>query len=494
MATNMFRANGKSFYWMGNETHKVPMALYSENRQRLVQRLKGNLRTPADAYIFLEGGKNVSLYDTDVDYNVFRQEPYFMWTFGVPLPDCIGLVEVASGNPYLFVPRYPEEYGIWMGSPPKAEDFKDAFGIDNVYYMDELEAFLDKLPSVTLLTLNGKNSDSGLTTPKITWDKLLRYKIKDDLLYYEITQCRVIKNKYEIEVLRYVAAVSVEAHKRVMHYVKPGVYEYQCESEFLNYCYQNGGCRHVSYTCICGSGHNSSILHYGHEGAPNNKAIENGEMCLFDMGANYCGYAADITCSYPANGKFTEDQKAIYNAVLDASRAVINALKPGQSWVAMHKLANRVMLTKLKEIGILVGEVEHMLQAELAAFFQPHGLGHFIGLDVHDVGGYLTGHPPRPTERSLKSLRTARTIEKGMYVTVEPGCYFIDTLLDEALSNEKLSVFFNKEVLQRFRGFGGVRIEDDILITEEGCEIFSCNLPRTVAEIEAFMKSKLASN
>lgn len=148
------------------------------------------------------------------------------------------------------------------------------------------------------------------------------------------------------------------------------------------------------------------------------------------MGANYCGYAADITCSYPANGKFTRDQKMVYDSVLSARTAVLNAAKPGVSWSDMHLLANRVMLSGLVNGGLLKGDVEEMIRAGLGEVFQPHGLGHLLGLDVHDVGGYLPGHPPRSTEPGLRKLRTARTLQAGMVLTIEPGCYFIDCVSD----------------------------------------------------------------
>lgn len=155
--------------------------------------------------------------------------------------------------------------------------------------------------------------------------------------------------------------------------------EFQGESEFLHHSYAVGGCRHVSYTCICGSGENGSILHYGHANAPNDKTVHDGDMLLFDMGANYFGYCSDITCSFPANGKFTDDQRFIYNAVLAACQAVHDAARPGVNWVDMHKLANRVLLTKLKEGGLLTGNVDDMMKAGLNGVFQPHGLGHLIG-------------------------------------------------------------------------------------------------------------------
>lgn len=146
------------------------------------------------------------------------------------------------------------------------------------------------------------------------------------------------------------------------------------------------------------------------------------------MGGNYCGYAADITCSFPANGKFTENQKTIYNAVLAARNAVIDAAKPGVSWIDMHLLANKVMLAALREAGILKGDIDEMIKAGLNQTFQPHGLGHLLGLDVHDVGGYLPGNPERSTEPGVCKLRTSRTLEAGMVLTIEPGCYFIDSV------------------------------------------------------------------
>lgn len=199
---------------------------------------------------------------------------------------------------------------------------------------------------------------------------------------------------------------------------------------------------------------------------------------MFDMGANYGGYAADITCSFPANGKFTEDQKMVYNAVLAARDAVIEQAREGVSWVDMHKLANRVMLQKLKEGGLLKGDVEDMMSVGLNGIFQPHGLGHLLGLDVHDVGSYLPGQPQRPTDPGCTRLRFSRILKDGMYVTVEPGCYFIDILLDRAIADPKMNCFIELEVLKRFRNFGGVRIEDDVLITKDSCEIFSV-VPRT---------------
>jgi len=262
--------------------------------------------------------------------------------------------------------------------------------------------------------------------------------------------------------------------------------EYQLEAIFKQYAYYMGGCRHVAYTCICGSGENGAVLHYGHAGAPNDKTVRDGDICLLDMGAEYYCYTSDITCSYPANGTFTNKQKVIYNAVLKASRAVMAALKPGVSWVDMHLLANRVTLEELTAAGILRGSVDDMMAANLGATFQPHGLGHFLGCDVHDVGGYLSGQPARPGPAGLRSLRTARTLQADMVLTIEPGCYFIDHLLNQAEADPQLSRFLVPEMIAAYRGFGGVRIEDDIVVTEGGMECLTV-VPRTVEEVEALM-------
>ncbi|XP_023173736.2 xaa-Pro dipeptidase [Drosophila hydei] len=477
--------------------HAVPMSLFKNNRNKVCKSILDNSQESlklgsGQLIILLEGGKDQSLYNTDVDY-VFRQESYFQYMFGAKEPGCYGIVSIdvktAQPTSVLFVPRLPEEYETWMGELLKPDQFKAMYEVDEVYYVDELEAYLEKNTPKLILTLSGVNSDSGLTMQPPEFAGKDKYVTNCDLLYPIISECRVIKSKEEIDVLRYVAKVSSDAHIKVMQFIRPGRMEYEGEAVFLHHAYAVGGCRHASYTCICGSGINSAILHYGHAGAPNNRPIQYGEMCLFDMGANYCGYAADITCSFPANGKFTEDQKFIYNAVLDARNAVMETARDGVSWVDMHKLAGKVLLERLKAGGMLSGDVDEMLEAGVSGVFQPHGLGHLIGLDVHDVGGYLPTEPRRPSEAWLSKLRFARILKAGMYVTIEPGCYFIRQLMDKAIANPQICKYINVEVFERFRNFGGVRIEDDVLITKTGVENFAI-VPRTVEEIEAAMASK----
>lgn len=479
----MSAAEGPS-YWLGNETLKVPAALFALNRKRLCDRLRNNRDIPKDAIVVLQGGEETNRYCTDTGI-LFRQESFFHWAFGVTEQGCYGAIDINTGRSIIFVPKLPESYAVWMGKIHAPEHFKQKYAVDEVQYSCDIAKVLSaKSPSV-LLTLRGVNTDSGSVCREASFEGISQFSVNNTLLHPEIVECRVFKTDLELEVLRYTNRVSSEAHKEVMKAAKIGMREYELESVFLNYCYARGGMRHTSYTCICGSGDNSSVLHYGHAGAPNDKILENGDMCLFDMGGEYYCYSSDITCSFPANGKFTADQREIYEAVLKSSRAVMNAVKPGVAWPDMHRVADRIHLEELTRIGILKGNVEDMIKAHMGAVFMPHGLGHFLGIDVHDVGGYPEG-VDRIDLPGLKSLRTARALQERMVLTIEPGIYFIDHVLDQALANPSQSCFINNQVLQRFRGFGGVRIEDDIAVTANGMELLTC-VPRTVEEIEAFM-------
>ncbi|XP_065332499.1 xaa-Pro dipeptidase [Cloeon dipterum] len=477
--------NIRPVYEKGQHTLAVPMSMFADNRTRLLQRLRQVAGVTGESVVLLQGGDTQNVYCTDAE-DVFRQESFFHWAFGVLEPGFYGAIVVGTGEAILFAPQLPPEYDVVMGHVATNDEWRQRYAVDRVHGTNEIATVLRSVNPDQLLLLNGLNTDSGLTTRQAAFDGIHNFNTNNELLHREMSECRVIKSPMELEVMRYVARASSEAHINVMRRTRPGMFEYQCEAEFMRHVYFNSGCRHVAYTCICGSGVNGAVLHYGHAGAPNTRQVRDGDMCLYDMGAQYYCYASDITCSFPANGKFTEDQKMIYNAVLRANRAVIAAMRPGVSWVEMHRLANRELLLALIEGGVLQGDIEEMMEVNLAATFQPHGLGHLIGCDVHDVGGYLPHCPPRPELPGFHSLRTARDLEANMVVTVEPGCYFIQRLLDEALADPQRNRFLVRDAIERLRNFGGVRIEDDVAVTETGAEILNA-VPRTVEEIEEVM-------
>lgn len=479
-------------FCMGNKTASIPMELFAENRRRLVAQLNKNKNIPKGSVVLLQGGGDQGVCEGDSSDvgPVFRQESYFHWTFGVLEPDYFGAVDLATGRSILYMPRLSEDYAIIMGHIPSTEETKERYRVDEVRYVDELADHLRGVQGSTvptLLLLEGPNTDSGKTARPAAFDGMSEFATNRTLLHPEIAELRVIKTEMELDALRYANKISSEAHMHVMRTVKPGMREYQAEATFLHHTYFYGGARHVCYTCIAGGGASGAVLHYGHAGAPNNQVIKDGDMVLFDFGAEYYCFCSDITCSWPINGKFTEKQKVVYNAVLRANRAVFNALKPGVSWRDLHLLANRVVLEDLTAAGVLTGNVDEMMAVNLAGrVFQPHGMGHFIGCDVHDVGGYLEGHPARDTQPGLRSLRTARQIEANMVLTIEPGCYFIDFLIDRALADPELSRFIVADRINEYRGTGGVRIEDDVIVHENGAELMSI-VPRTVEEIESWM-------
>lgn len=475
-------------YQLGKMCLAVPMQLHISNRKRLCARLQQTSTVDLKgAYVLLQGGQDVYLGDSDSAI-VFRQESFFHWAFGGLEPDWYGAIEVLTGRSILFTPRISEEVAVYDGMPSSPAEMAVKYAVDEAYYTDEMVKCFQQWKSALLLTLHGVNTDSGRTTMEAHFPGIQGFKVDNTILHQAIVYCRLYKTPEELDVLRYSNRISSAAHRHVMCCVRPGMTEFQAESLFQHYCYYHGGMRHTSYTCIAASGCNCATLHYGHAGAPNEKVMNDGDICMFDMGGEYYCYASDITCSYPVNGRFTPDQKIVYEAVLAASRSVLDSIKPGSDWVELHRLAERRIFEHFVKAGILKGDVEQMLKARLGAVFMPHGLGHMLGCDVHDVGGYSPDAPERPSLPGLRNLRTARKLEPNMVITVEPGCYFIDSLLDKAIVSPELSQFIVRDQLNRFRGFGGLRIEDNIVVTETGHEMLT-DVPRTVQEIESWMSS-----
>ena len=405
---------------------------------------------------------------------------------------------------------------------------------------------------------NAEGTTTTIATTTVT--KTTTTIVNTTTLFPILADCRVFKSRSEQALIEHVVQITSFAHAYVMRNTRPGMFEYQCESLFKHYVYYNYGSRLLSYTSICGCGPNAAILHYGHAGEPNARRIESGgggdtknndnnsddiSGCLLDMGAEYMCYASDVTCSFPASGRFTAKYRAVYESVLNAQRAVYKLMAPGVSWVECHIAAELEIIKGLHAIGIvrvptapvvavpvaamaleedetqkndnestaillLHRKLEHLVRHHrLGAVFMPHGLGHLIGIDTHDVGGYLPGTPPRRSEPGLKSLRTARILAKNMVLTVEPGCYFIDHLLDEAMEESNpLCEYLNKELINReYRGYGGVRLEDVVCVTaptevkaasnnyhssDDSSLPLSCVhnftlCPRTVSEVEGVM-------
>lgn len=273
--------------------------------------------------------------------------------------------------------------------------------------------------------------------------------------------------------------LATDAHIKVMKSAKAGLLQLQMHAVFQFEHTIRCGCNHMGFDSICSSGRDCATLHY----IENDKIIEAGQMLLHDMGGKWYGYCADQAITFPVDGKFTPKQKDIYNAVYEAQRAVLDVLKAGVKWDEMHLLAERVILEHLIELGLVNKfPMEELQEKRVGAVFFPHGLGHLLGLRVHDVGGYTEG-PARSDKAGLRSLRTRREMKEGMVMTVEPGCYFIDFIIKNSLADPELSKYLNGEKIAEYMEVGGVRLEDDVVIRKDGVEMLSF-LPRKWEEVE----------
>ena len=442
-------------------------------------------KRPQSAVVYLEGGLEAPLYDSDSEY-YFVQEANFHYLFGVREAGFVGLVHM-DGRRVLFAPNLPEAYQIVMGKATPLSEIKAHYGVDEVLDEGELEAYLAKAaPEVIYVYTKGTNSDSGLSPAPLRRRDALKFPLDETTLHDALYEARTVKVPEEVALMRHTINATADAHRRVMEKIRPGMYEFELESIFYSVVLGEYGMRRWAYNPICPGGKNAAVLHWGHAGRPNENPLHDGDLVLMDLGIENHRYASDLTLTYPVNGKFTAKQKAVYDVVLKTQRACEAAMKPGVGWYDIHSLANRVILEGLKEIGLLRGDVDAMFAADVHFFFMPHGIGHLIGVDTHDVGGF-TGGIARSTNCSLKKCRSGRVLEAGNIYTVEPGIYFIDFILEKALQDEKVKGFLVEEKLREYFDFGGIRIEDDVLVTETGHEVLDLGIPRTTEEIEAYM-------
>jgi Xaa-Pro dipeptidase len=478
----------------------LPPKFFEQNRKNYLQKLNAKLLNinkdgNKNSVIILEGGEEIPRFDTDVVHYHFQQESNFYYLCGVREPKFYGVLDLQSETFTLFYKLSKDLRERIFMKIPSLEELQEKYQLP-VFDFDDFYSNLKTRNPEKIFLLNGINSDSGLNilTAKLDFPldmKDFEGRVDYNPLVYEVlADTRTVKTDDEIAVLEYVNNITVEAHVEAIKKIKPGCYERDIENNFHIYLRKNYYTRIPNYQTICCCGENSSILHY----TENDQIVKDGGLALLDMGARLGEYGSDITSTVPVNGKFSERQAKIYNIVLKANREVQKNLKPGVNWVQMQLLAERVILQGLKdkEINIIKegANVDQMLLDRVPYYFMPHGLGHFYGLEVHDVGGYLSYTPPRRTEKGLSSIRTARDLVVNNAITVEPGIYFIEFLLEMALKDDKIKSYINDDVLRSYYGFGGVRIEDNVVITSDGCRNLTQNLPREIPDIEKLMSGK----
>lgn len=465
-----------------SEIKGLPPSFFELNRTNYLKNLRIRFsRLNEDSVIILQAPKSPPRHDADVDYYYYDPESNIYYLTGVRIPDVYAIIDVRDAKTYIFYEPPPEDNKIWM-KVYSCQDIQEKYGL-TTYEKSTMNQWLQKRNMQVIYVLDGINENSQ--TPVFTAElnfigdyAYLNERINhDNMIYMVLCDTRRIKNEEEKKLMRFLGKISNEAHMAVMKAIEPGMNERTTENVFLQYLRDKYYCRFFAYNCICASGDNAATLHYD----LNNRDMEDGDIYLTDMGIRFCGYCSDTSATFPVNGKFTEKQKQIYEIVLESNRKTIASIRPGKTkYGDMEILSKVVILEGLQKIDILKKEcdVMQMYIDGLWRTFMPHSIGHTLGLDVHDVG-----------HKGI-SYKKENIMENGVIVTVEPGIYFKDFLMDQALADPVLSKYINKDKFNEFRGFGGVRIEDDIIVNEDSVESIQEGLPRTVEEVEEFMKKK----
>lgn len=405
----------------------------------------------------------------DTDYP-FRQSSDFLYLTGFEEPEAVMVLIPgrAHGEYVIFCRERNREKEIWDGYRAGPEGAVEKYGADDAFPIDDIDEILPGLIEGRERMYYAMGKEADFDRQVMEWVNRIRAKVRSgatppgeflDLDHF-LHDMRLYKSAAEVRLMETAAQVTAEAHVTAMQVCQPGMYEYMLESEISHYCAMRGG-RHMAYSSIVGGGKNACILHY----VENNSKLKDGDLVLIDAGCEYEYYAADITRTFPVNGRFTPEQRAIYSLVLDAQKAAFEKIKPGNHWNEPHDASIRTITQGLIELGLLQGELEQNIADETYKTFYMHRIGHWLGMDVHDVGDYKVGGE-------------WRVLEPGMIMTVEPGIYIAPD---------------NADVARKWRGIG-VRIEDDVLITKEGHRVLTSHVPSDPDDVEAVMSGKLAPN
>eukprot|EP01091_Cochliopodium_minus_P001767 TRINITY_DN1173_c0_g1_i2.p1 TRINITY_DN1173_c0_g1~~TRINITY_DN1173_c0_g1_i2.p1 ORF type:complete len:440 (-),score=92.78 TRINITY_DN1173_c0_g1_i2:55-1374(-) len=428
---------------------------FRDNRNEVFEYLKTNSPS-GNSSIYMQGGVLITRND-DVDF-YFRQESNFMFLTGLEYPDMSILMIESTGQSVLIIPEATVYYATVVGEVKTKEQLQQMFDFDLVLYNSEVNNYFSQNNIDTVYTMPGTN---------ITFTGT--YTVNTNNLTTYLYDARTIKSDKEIQLMEQVAIIGSEAHKYAMKNIKKNnATEFDIETLFLFIC-QSCSMKHQSYPPIIAGNNRSAILHY----IENNKAISPDLMVLADAGPEFNGYGTDITRTWPISGVFTEIQKQLYEAVLNVQQKSIDILQPGLTWNNLSSYANSLIVDELYSLDIFKPSLRESPQYTniLMRIFYLHGLGHLVGLDVHD------------TYSSPSVLR------EGMVITIEPGIYFNRVVIEQnLLKNDTLTSFINVDRMNQFLSLGGVRIEDVLLITNTSYRFLS-TAPRTVSDIEKWMKN-----
>lgn len=438
-------------------------ALTTQARERIKKRRDEFMRRLAGGIAVFPAAPT-AIRNSDVEHE-YRQDTDFYYLTGFEEPNAVAVL--APDHPehrfVLFVQPKDREREVWTGWRAGEEGARRDYGADAAFTIDKLDQELPKLAEKADRIYYRFGSDPTFDERLVGFMRgFQRQRQREgtgpssvidpaEILH----EMRLIKSPDELQTLRRAIDISCDGHLAAMAAIKPGAYEYEIEA-ILRYVFRKSGSPRSGYAAIVASGHNATVLHY----TINDRRIENDELVLIDAGAEFGYYTGDVTRTMPAGGKFTEDQAMLYQLVLDAQLEAISAIRPGATFLEPHQAAVRVLTEGLVRLGLLEGEVEKLIEENALKKFYMHRTSHWLGMDVHDAGPY-------------KVADEWRRLEPGMVMTVEPGLYIADD---------------DQSVASRYRGIG-IRIEDDVLVTDDGNEVLSARVPKSVQEIESLMST-----
>nr|WP_100549592.1 MULTISPECIES: Xaa-Pro aminopeptidase [unclassified Pseudomonas] len=433
----------------------IPKSEYARRRKALMAQMEPNS-------IAILPAAPVYIRNRDVEH-VYRQDSDFQYLTGFPEPEAVmALIPGREHGEYvLFCRERDPERELWDGLRAGQDGAISQFGADDAFPIGDIDDILPGLIEGRERVYYAIGSNQEFDHRLMEWVNHIRAKARQGAmppnefvaLNHLLHDMRLYKSAAEVKVMKEAAEISARAHIRAMQASRAGLFEYHLEAE-LDYEFRKGGAKMPAYGSIVAAGRNACILHY----RENDAALKDGDLVLIDAGCEIDCYASDITRTFPVSGRFSPEQKAIYELVLKANEEAFKFIAPGRHWNEAHEATVRVITAGLVDLGLLEGDVDELIASEAYKPFYMHRAGHWLGMDVHDVGDYKVGGQ-------------WRVLEVGMAMTVEPGIYI-------APDNDK--------VAKKWRGIG-VRIEDDVVVTKKGCEILTNGVPKTVTEIEALM-------
>lgn len=432
------------------------------NKKEFAKRRRYLAEQMGENSIAILPSSSIKSRNRDVDYH-FRQDSDFYYLSGFNEPDSVLVIIPgrAHGESVLFCRERDPTKEMWDGYIMGPDRVNDLTGIDDAFPISDIDDILPGMIEGTDKVFYSMGLDAQFDAKVMEWINIIRSKVRSGAhppgefvaLEHALHELRLFKSAAEIKVMAEAAEISANAHIEAMRICKPGLSEYHLES-IIQHTFANNGARFNAYPSIVGGGDNGCILHY----IENSAKLKAGDLVLIDAGCELDCYASDITRTFPVSGEFTLEQRLVYQVVLDAQYAAIEAVKPGNHWNHPHEAAVLVLTSGLIRLGLIDAELEEAIEKELYKPFFMHRTGHWLGLDVHDVGEY-------------KVAGEWRLLEAGMVLTVEPGIYIAPS---------------NKDVAKKWRGIG-IRIEDDVLVTKNGCRVLTETVPKEIKEIEALM-------